>query len=268
MPQVQKTGTAWESCLDDYADTRGLDPTGWAWEFLRRNASYQRDFRINRAGSPVPIEHNSGAVVLRLRRRVLAAEKWGLHCFADPQKSAKDAHIFWLSDQKRFSVSCTLRVANDNELGALSLTAFAGQRRVLVTPDNELVIISSNRVSACMVVQNSTFLIGNSAVTFEILGLDEPAQSFETIKRLKTLRSNRDSEDSVHDEYPSKYFDYLVALDCHLAGHSYRDIAEILYGSDRIGRNWKDDSRGYKSKVRRAVERGVALMNGGYRELL
>ena len=65
-----------------------------------------------------------------------------------------------------------------------------------------------------------------------------------------------------------KYFDYLIALDGHLAGRTYRDIAEVLYGADHVGPYWTDDSRGYKSKVRRAVERGVALMNGAYRELL
>jgi hypothetical protein len=91
MPQVQKTETAWECSVDDYAYTRGLDHTGWAWEFLRRNEDYQRDFRINRAGHPLPTKHISGAVVLRLRRRFLDAQKWGLHCFADPYKSARDA---------------------------------------------------------------------------------------------------------------------------------------------------------------------------------
>jgi Uncharacterized conserved protein (DUF2285)/Family of unknown function (DUF6499) len=268
MPQDRQTGTAWVLSLDDYAYTFGLGPMGWAWEFLRRDANYQCDYRINRAGHPVPIEHNSGAVILRLRRRVFAAERWGLHCFADPRKSAHDAPVFWLVDQVKHSVSCTLRVANDNELGVLSLASFAGQRRVLVTPDSEQVVIASNRLAARVVVRNSSFLIGASAVTFEIIGLDQPIRAFEAINNLRSLRSDRCPECSVPSEHHSKYFDYLVALDAHLAGHSFRDIAEILYGSDRIRPHWTDDSRGYKSKVRRAVERGLALMNGGYRELL
>lgn len=156
MPQVRKTGTACDRSLGDYVSTRGLDHMGWAWEFLRRNEAYQRDFRINRAGNPVPIKHTTGAVVLRLRRCFLEAEKWGLHCFADPQKSAHDAHVFWLADQVQNSVSCTLRVANDNESGALSLASFAGQRRVLVTPNDELIVIAGNQMYACMVVRNST----------------------------------------------------------------------------------------------------------------
>jgi hypothetical protein len=268
MPQVQKTGTAWELCLDDYAYTRRLDHAGWAWEFLRRNEDYQRDVRINRAGHPVTIKHASGAIVLRLRLRVLAAERWGLHCFADPQKAAHEAYVFWLEDQLRSGVNCTLRIANDNELGALSLASFAGQRRVLVTPNDEHVVVTCNRMSARMVARNSTFLIGECVMTFEINGLEESAKSFGAIRTLRAMRSNQCAQGKFQGKYRSKYFDYLLALDGHLAGRSYRDIAEVLYGSDRIGPYWTDDSRGYKSKVRRAVERGLALMNGGYRDIL
>jgi hypothetical protein len=268
MPQVRKTGTAWECSLDDYAYTRGLDHTGWAWEFLRRNEDYQRDFRINRAGHPVPIKHAGGAIVLRLRRRVLAAERWGLHCFADPQMPADAAHVFWLTDQRKYSVSCTLRSANDNVVAALSLASFMGQRRVLVTPEDEFVVIADHQVSACMVVKNATFLIGNSTVTFEILGLEDPTKAIEAVQALRRLSTNAAKALNVQSRFPPKYLNYLIALDGHLAGRSYRDIAEILYGAERIGPYWTDDSRGYKSKVRRAVERGVALMKGGYRELL
>jgi hypothetical protein len=105
-------------------------------------------------------------------------------------------------------------------------------------------------------------------MTFEINGLEESAKSFEAIRTLRAMRSNQCAQGKFQGKYRSKYFDYLLALDGHLAGRSYRDIAEVLYGSDRIGPYWTDDSRGYKSKVRRAVERGLALMNGGYRDIL
>jgi hypothetical protein len=268
MPQVRKTGTAWECSLDDYAFARGFDHAAWAWEFLRRDADYKRDYRTSRAGHPLPIIHNSGAVVVRLRRRVLAAEHWGLHLFADPQKSARDAHVFWLADRLKSAVSCTLRSANDNEVGVLSLASFVGQWRVLVTPNDEFVVVANHQMSACMVVKNATFLIGNSTVTFEILGLEDPTKAIEAVQTLRRLRANANAEPTVESYFPSKYLNYLVALDGHLAGRSYRDIAEVLYGADRVGPYWTDDSRGFKLKVRRAVKRGVALMKVGYCELL
>jgi hypothetical protein len=268
MPQVRKTGTAWECSLDDYAFACGFDHAAWAWEFLRRDADYKRDYRASRAGHPLPIIHNSGAVVVRLRRRVLDAEKWGLHCFANPQKSAHAAHVFWLANCAKNAINCTLRVINDNEVGALSLASFAGQKRVLVTPNDEVVVIADQHISASMVVKNATFLIGESAVTFEILDLEDSARTMDGIRALRCLRTNANAALAVQPRFSSKYLNYLIALDGHLAGRSYRDIAEVLYGADRIGAYWTDDSRGYKSKVRRAVERGITLMSGGYRELL
>jgi hypothetical protein len=65
-----------------------------------------------------------------------------------------------------------------------------------------------------------------------------------------------------------KYLQYLVALDGRLANRSYREIAELLYGAERVAPFWANDTRAYKSKVRRTVAKGVALMNGGYRTLL
>ena len=265
MPQVRKTGTAWELCLDDYAYTRGLDHAGWAWEFLRRNEDYQRDdFRT------------STAQVIRYRSNMPAVQsccacgdaflpqRGGVYtALPTPNKSAPDAYVFWLTDHAQNSVNCTLRVANDNDLGALSLVStFAGQRRVLVTPHDEHVVITCNQVSAHMVVRNSTFLIGESVVTFEVRGLEEPEQPNRmAIRTLRAMRSNQCAQfRQSKTRYRSKYFDYLVALDGHLAGRSYRDIAEVLYGSVRIGPYWTNDSRGWPSN-----QKSDALLNADSR---
>ena len=59
----------------------------------------------------------------------------------------------------------------------------------------------------------------------------------------------------------------MRALDGSLAGHSYREIAEGLYGTERVRRrSWK--SHDLRSHIIRLVKSGVALMRGGYRALL
>jgi hypothetical protein len=58
----------------------------------------------------------------------------------------------------------------------------------------------------------------------------------------------------------------LQALDATLAGASTRDVARGLFGTDAVARDWHADS-GMRSKVRRLVRRGNALMRGGYRHL-
>jgi len=61
---------------------------------------------------------------------------------------------------------------------------------------------------------------------------------------------------------------HLIALDGKLAGASLRQIAEMLLGADLVADDWENGSRFSRERARRAVSRGVALMNGGWRELL
>jgi hypothetical protein len=59
----------------------------------------------------------------------------------------------------------------------------------------------------------------------------------------------------------------IRALDGWLAGHSYREIAEVLFGKERVlTRSWKDHD--LRSLTIRLVKNGTALMRGGYRALL
>ena len=268
MPQVRKTGTAWELCLDDYAYTRGLDHAGWAWEFLRRNEDYQYYFRTNRAGHPVAIQHVSGATLYRPQRRFLEAEAWGLVLFADPEKSASEADIFWLPGLPTHSATCHARPANDNEIDVISLSKFKCRRAVLAGIDTEMISVKGLGKCINLMVKRGSLLFGDTVLSFFHEGLSTASRHFETMRILTQFSGETDDASSAVDSRHYKYLAYLVALDGHLAGRSYRDIAEVLYGSDRIGPYWTDDSRGYKSRVRRAVERGLALMNGGYRDLL
>lgn len=56
------------------------------------------------------------------------------------------------------------------------------------------------------------------------------------------------------------------ALDGHLAGASYREIAQALYAPGAIGDGWKTSSR--RGQTIRLVKDGLATMKGGYRKLL
>jgi len=59
----------------------------------------------------------------------------------------------------------------------------------------------------------------------------------------------------------------MRALDAWLAGRSYREIAEGLFGPERVrSRSWKDHD--LRSLTIRLVKNGIALMRGGYRALL
>ncbi|MBX9647540.1 MAG: DUF2285 domain-containing protein [Xanthobacteraceae bacterium] len=59
----------------------------------------------------------------------------------------------------------------------------------------------------------------------------------------------------------------IRALDAWLQGHSYREIAEGLFGEARVmGRSWR--AHDLRSQIIRLVQNGLAMMRGGYRALL
>ncbi|WP_156439462.1 DUF2285 domain-containing protein [Bradyrhizobium valentinum] len=59
----------------------------------------------------------------------------------------------------------------------------------------------------------------------------------------------------------------LRALDGHIDGASYRVIAGVLFGRERIAeRDW--ETHDLRSRTIRLVRAGLALMRGGYRALL
>jgi len=60
----------------------------------------------------------------------------------------------------------------------------------------------------------------------------------------------------------------LMALDGSLAGATYREIAEVIYGRAFVAERWGRGQRNLKDQLIRAVRRGRHLMNGGYAELL
>jgi hypothetical protein len=60
--------------------------------------------------------------------------------------------------------------------------------------------------------------------------------------------------------------DALIAFDGHRAGATLPEIAALIYGRQRIERDWP--GKGLRQRLRRDLQRGIALCNGGYRALL
>ncbi len=85
-----------------------------------------------------------------------------------------------------------------------------------------------------------------------------------------------DSLLSVSDGFPTtppgwtaeteRLRDALIALDCHRAGLTLRETAVVIYGRQRVDRDWP--GKGLRDRMRRSRQRGQALCNGGYLDLL
>jgi hypothetical protein len=67
--------------LQDYDYMRTLSHRDWAWEGLRRNASYQDEARAHLETSPQSTRLGDGAIITRLHEQSPRAEAWSLRSF-------------------------------------------------------------------------------------------------------------------------------------------------------------------------------------------
>jgi hypothetical protein len=118
-------------------------------------------------------------------------------------------------------------------------------------------------------VTGDTDIMHDVYVSFLVESVDRVrcvAQASEQFDRL--IHGETLQDFALQSQFDEHLKSYLIALDGHLAGRSYREIAQVIYGVERVKDVWTSESQFLKDRVRRAVVRGVALMNGGYRDLL
>jgi hypothetical protein len=210
-----------------------------------------------RAGLGVPAQASRlPARLAAPSRRPDAAHRWGLRLLEDPALDARDAHPAWLPGHAMPWCSST-RMPIRRPMPSLRVLAHprpqatdprrqgAGADRAQPRPLPALragawpgrrhgrgLCPSRRRCRACA-----------RSCARRALAAAKPRPTPAALLELHTLQ----------------------ALDATLAGASLREVAEGLFGADAVA-DWYSDG-GLRSKVRRLVRRGDALMRGGYRRL-
>ena len=91
----------------------------------------------------------------------------------------------------------------------------------------------------------------------------------DVLARFAALKATGQLGDRVPPDPRGQRLSMIMrALDASLAGATQRDIAVMLVGSERVEADWRHPGQHLRDRVRRAVSRGHALMNGGYVVLL
>jgi hypothetical protein len=205
---------------------------------------------------------------MRSDRRSKRAERWGLLTFADPRKTALETEIFWNPAELSQHVDVALSTAEIPGTDAIALEDIGERASVFSQGNLEHVIVRHGQECARLTAHGLSILHGKRRFTFEIEGfakVNSSVQAIQTLQRMTRKSEPKPVEDSPRD---AKWRDYLVALDGHLEKRTYRDIAEVLHGSEHVQSVWTNETRHLKDRMRRAVERGIELMKGGYRRLL
>ena len=210
-----------------------LDALALAWEYLRRHPDYRLDWR-------------------RRARRPDAGQRWGLRLLEDPAMDARDAHPAWLPGH---DAVVQLYPDADPPVDAelFSFWRIPGHKQLL--HDGKGLMLIARSPSHCQRFVLAPSLEDGMAVAYAYRGRGV-TYAPDTPAPMARPRPPPAALLELHT---------LQALDATLAGASLREVAEGLFGVDDAAA-WYSDG-GLRSKVRRLVRRGDALVHGGYRRL-
>lgn len=227
-----------------------LDGPALAWEYLRRNADYRRDWLLSRS-HPESGQH------------------WGLRLLEDPDVDARDAHLAWFPDH-----DTVLQLYPDADpppnADIFEFWRIPGRKHLI--HDGRRLVLVAQQLGCCLRAVLTPALEEGMAYVHALRARPAPyvgyralvgeLEKLDRLKRVVTfgLAKPRPSSSSLLELHT------LQALDGTLAGASLRTIATVLYGTDAVSKDWHADSD-LRARVRRLVQRGKTLMHGGYRRM-
>lgn len=246
----------------------------WAWEGLRRNNTYRSDWRAACERAPKAESLTTGARLLRQDGPAPHPEEWGLLCFADPDKSAVDADVFWRPDLLAGALQVSLSPVSDEgfaDEGEIVLSRLQTRRTLLMVGDDLLHIrLAGRRFWIQLFAKTPRPLNEHTRVGIRIDGARYARRRLDTATQLLSLHRAQGGKLSLigRRRNTEPLANALTAFDIYASGGGLRDIAITLYGEDRVSEAWTGPRNYLKDRARRARNKGRAFVDGGYRDLL
>jgi hypothetical protein len=246
---MQRDTSRWR-VKEGYDYLEGLPPEGLAWEFLRRNANYQSDYKIGRSER-------------RSRDGADIAQRWGLQFLADPSHSALDKPVSWSPKA-------------DPAVLVLMRTPDLFEPQIPLDIPVALTQKSAEGLNAVSIIGDHTFNIVFAARTkpgdpcAALLPIDNDCLSrLETLTRFwRALHGRNVPPDTrLTSQQRRRIRLMLQAVDGKFDEASYREIADAIYGAARVATDsWKTSA--LRDSTIALVRDGKDLVDGEYRQLL
>jgi hypothetical protein len=228
-----------------------LSRIGWAWEFLRRNGDYRRQY----------LEQADPSVL----------EGWGLQYFEDPDLDSRHAQVFWRPDVCSAVLPVTAAPLTQTTK-ALDPSRLKCSTRIVSSPDGDSadVLFQQEGRFLQVAVTGARTIAGVQLLASVVPMPDYPAGRVLALRRFANLVTSSTLQPNLYpaERRAPRLTKVLQALDFWLAQRSYRDIGLRLFGETRVGLEWNDPRDHMRDQVRRAVYYGRSLMDGGYRQFL
>lgn len=153
-----------------------------------------------------------------------------------------------------------------------ALSRFAADISILfdVTGGRHQIVFKSRRRSLVLTVTGTASFEAPARITFLTHGSDGAARAPRAFAAFNAYLSPQRKA-----KYPRlrattllRRRNALIALDGDAAGANYREISSVIFGAKDTAECWSSLNNPLKDQVRRALQRGEALIAGGYRKLL
>jgi hypothetical protein len=191
--------------------------------------------------------------------------------FADPRLTAEEAHPVWLPETGAARLHFTARAIAEADAGqpGVAVSALPNVEHILVdTAGRQHVVLRSGSTHMQMIVSGCGAAIDPVELGLSICHRGEISAAAKELAALEGVLSGQQLPNTAPPwtAQTKRFRDALIGLDCRRAGATLRETAVVIYGRERIEREWPGN--GLRQRVRRDVKRGEALCDGGYRSLL
>jgi hypothetical protein len=233
-----------------YLYTLRLDEVSLAWEYLRRNASYQATW-LQAAARSDPS----------------AAVRWGLRYLEDPRCDARAAAPVWQPFPP--SCVCLTRPPEGDHSPRFQFWRIPGEKS-LVHDGMRLQLTTRGQPGVKRAVLAADLgtdepyaysVLGDGNIRARCRAVNEFAASYATQPRKSKYPVDRPTRTAL------SHMRTLQAFDGARVGASQRDIAMTIFGDRSVRDHWTPDGE-LRAQIRYLLRRGKVLTGGGYRTLL
>ena len=224
-----------------YAYAEKLTGLGWAWEFLRRNPRFREECAQSQTRPAA-----SG----KAPRAIFPPSKWGVLRTDSLDHTAAEANVFW-----------------DPTVCQYVLPVLSATPAIPASPHHVLLCEGDRRLQ--LAVQYCPWLAEGVLLTSALSSPPEFRRHQKAIACLNAYVFTGHLPRRLFEHQPasSRLVDVAQALDGALSNASHREVAVAVYG-ERRALGWHDPGDHLRDSIRRAINRGRYLMNGGYRRFL
>ncbi len=242
-------------------------PSGWAWEWLRHSRKYRESPDIG-LGVRRRVERKRPLLTI-IETSHPPSDKWGICLAEDPDRPFHRAAVFW--DAAVDASVCPVAAVPARGNGDASLfdpSHLKVSATVLVRGEGDQHLQLCDGVNALQLhVVEGTLLEGPVRLAYVLDDFAKLAHHTTTLERLGAVleRGRFPPHLFSGDPRAERWLLSLKAIDLEAAGLSHADIATELYqsgGRGAFATDWR------RSRVRRLLEAGHALIDGDYLKIL